>query len=273
MAAQHPQQLNLAPLQQQAAASGTAFVPMRTMFNSWPLPGAFGGMQAVMGVPGFATAASAPGTGAATPAWAGNAPGAPGFFNPFSQQATQQQLPPPARQPSQQQQQLPPPVADGVHAGQAMTGVVPDPAAVSWGAPKPQAAAAELQMVLGRYAQAADAVGSSLQQPQHQQQQQRSPPQEHSPPQQQPQVTPDFAAQMMHAEQQEQQQLLQRPFMATQFPGVQQGLNLPSGGSEFSHASDPMQVCARQRVLQASMWSAGFNRFTSSQCLNKGTRT
>lgn len=240
-----PQQLNLALQQQQqvAAAAAGGFAPMRSMFNSWPLPGAFGGMQNLMGMPGSGTAQSAPGGGGSgnvTPAWAGNAQGAPTFFNPFSQNNQQlQQLaqPPGAQQPQQQPVQQRPATADGTTPSSGIAAGKFGPAAVAgWGAPQPQAAAAELQSVLRRYAQAADGMP--------QQQERQLPPQQQQPVQQQPVQEP---AQAFPAPMQPQPQFLQRlPLQGGQFQALHQaqGLNAASGGSEFSHASDPLAPMA-----------------------------
>jgi len=198
------QQFN--PMPQQVP---TGFVPQRAMFNSWPLPGAFGGMQALAGMQamadmqGFGSAPgfSALGGGGAAAGFAGGAAmncggGAAGFaaapppggmqFNPFQQLVEQQQvLPPlPQRQQSPQSQPLPPPqqqqqVQQQPRQPQSqpqrdhmepqaqptmMEGLPPEgppsrlgsaDTCVGWnGSAAQSSAAAEMQSVLGRYAQA-----------------------------------------------------------------------------------------------------------------------
>lgn len=247
-----PQPVNLVPPQQQQAAALGAFAPMRSMFNSWPLPGAFGGMQNLMGVPGFGGmgVVGGGGSGAATPSWAGNAQAAAPFINPFltlQQQQQQQQLPAQALQQAQpvlvpvapQQQQ-----AAGAGASPApgfVTGRFGSMPAGGWGAPQPQAAAAELQTVLGRYAQAGDGMSHQQPAPQPQQQHQQPPQLQHHQ-QPQPQQSQGLVTTMQAASQFGQPQ--QQPPQGQQFATVLGGLNAASASSDFSHASDPPQPAA-----------------------------
>lgn len=283
------QQFN--PMPQQVP---TGFVPQRAMFNSWPLPGAFGGMQALAGMQamagmqGFGSAPgfSAVGDGGAAAEFAGGAAmncggGAAGFaaaplpggmqFSPFQQLVEQQQvLPPlPQRRQSPQSQPLPPPqqqqqVQQQPQQPQSqpqrdhmepqaqptmMEGLPPEgppsrlgsaDTCVGWnGSAAQSSAAAEMQSVLGRYAQAhggalPNGMLSTLP---------NGMPPSPSPQQQQPNglFQPGMQAQPVLPPQFPQQQLGGEPALLFQQP-LLGGLAAPSSGSDFSAMSDPMPM-------------------------------